>query len=113
MFELDPGTGEAEFFKRFPFHPDWLIGIPPLGCFPNILGSIIPELIINQQGFRSHCSHGVLPTAILGLEVEEELVAVSSGHSFCPPVGRCCQMPCHLSILKGEVKMQQAVSLEQ
>jgi hypothetical protein len=23
---------------------------------PNILGSIIPELIINQQGLSSHCS---------------------------------------------------------
>ena len=29
---------------------------------PNILGSTIPQLILNQQGFRSHCSHQSQPS---------------------------------------------------
>jgi len=33
-----------------------LIGIDP---YPYMKGSIIPELIINQQGFGSHCSYEV------------------------------------------------------
>ena len=33
----------------------WLIKIPK-DCYYLMMGSIIPQLIINQQGFRSHCS---------------------------------------------------------
>ena len=36
----------------------WFVGIPLLDyCSPQYMkGSIIPELIMNQQGFSSHCS---------------------------------------------------------
>ena len=36
----------------------WLVefGIPLIIVIPNILGSRIPELIIHQQVFSSHCS---------------------------------------------------------
>ena len=39
-------------------NPAWLIGIPLLDCeiIPNRFGTIIHELIINQQRFSSHCS---------------------------------------------------------
>lgn len=43
------------------------------------------------------------------LEVEEALVAVSFGHSFCPPVGRCCQMQLQwrrLQLQRGDRKME-------
>lgn len=54
----------------------------------------------NRRSWILRVSHGFLPMSPLGhLEVEEALVAVSFGHSLCPPVGRCCQMPCHSSIL--------------
>ena len=35
-----------------PFNPGWFIGIPRswITIIPNMLGSIIPELIINQPG---------------------------------------------------------------
>lgn len=49
-----------------PSNTGWFIGF--LYCviiIPDILDSIIPELIINKQGFRSHCStvssHHIFP----------------------------------------------------
>ena len=41
-------------------NPGWLLGIPRSWIILtlNILSSIIPGLIINQQGFSGHCSSG-------------------------------------------------------
>ena len=51
----------------------WFIGIPLLDyCNPqHMKGSIIPQLNINQQGFRSHCS--IYPLVIC-------YIAIESGH---------------------------------
>ena len=51
----------------FLLNPGWLIGIPrssTIKKIPNILVNKIPQLIINQPGFSSHCS--TLPRKNLG-----------------------------------------------
>ena len=54
-------AGWTEFKIPLPFNSTgWFAGIPLLdsNIIPNILESIIPQLIINQQEVhRSHCSH--------------------------------------------------------
>ena len=54
MFQLS--SVQKSLYHSIIFHyTDWFIGIPQWDyCSPqNMKGSIIPELIINQQGFRT------------------------------------------------------------
>ena len=62
-----PQMSRAQNPSLIPLNPGWFIGIPLLdyGLWNNpqyMKGSIIPELIINQQGFSSHCSNHFNPS---------------------------------------------------